>query len=118
MRILIFICLCGLSSASKFSDGPCPVRPVIPKLDNRDLAGIWYEIKKLANGYDRGFECSTTSFSSTGNKTYDATRCEKHNGFKHCDHYKIKQVVEEGIFLPEDNNRSKVINFLFSNFSI
>lgn len=107
MRFLIFICLIGLSTARFLNDGPCPERPYIPAFNVEDFAGKWYEVRKAANKYDRGFECSSTFVTVSGNKTFAATRCEKHNGVEHCDDYESKQIGEGGIIQSEQKPRRK-----------
>lgn len=109
MKILILISIIGFSSGVFYENRPCPVRPIIPKFSVKKYAGKWYQLSKFSNAYERGHECSTTLVTATGNKTFDATNCEKINGIQDCNEFKLTHVGDEGIFLPiEVNGRSEL----------
>jgi hypothetical protein len=109
MKILILIFLIGFASGAFYSDKPCPVRPVIKNFNVADIAGGWYEIKKYSTTYNQGFDCSYTFMNVTGEKTFEASRCEKIDGTRSCVTYNcIQEDGNEGRFKPHDFDGSEL----------
>lgn len=103
MKFILLISIVDLSSAAYYSDKPCPERPVVKNYTVADISGGWYEIQKYSSEFHHGFDCAYTFHTQTGENTFDATRCELHNGNREC--VKLKAALEhgdEGIFTVYD----------------